>query len=121
MDAVWRLESSCSSPELAAGKRSHNQKWLAPRGDRVRQRRIRRLGREGFPAREEPYHRTTPEREVIADRATEHGVRVFQGVEDRALGDRAIDGEADLAREAGEGPEVEGQDDADHGRVWTST
>src|SRR5262249_41493979 len=57
----------------------------------------------------------------IADRPAEHGVGRLEGVEHRALRHLALDLEPHLAVDARQLPQVRGEDDADHGRVCTST
>ena len=52
---------------------------------------------------------------LIADGAAEHGIFLLEGVEDGALGDGSGHIEMDFAIDAGEGAEMMGEDDADHG------
>ena len=61
---------------------------------------------------------------VVADGAFEHGVAGLEGVEDGALGYRAVESEGHVMAHACEDAEVGWEFDADgcaHERVWTST
>jgi Raf kinase inhibitor-like YbhB/YbcL family protein len=64
----------------------------------------------------------TPRAAVMtADGPAQHRVAGLQRVQHRPLGHRAGDVEVHLAVDAGEGPQVRGEHDPDHGSVWTST
>ena len=65
--------------------------------------------------REEPDEGAALLGDLVADGAAEHRIAGFEGVEDAALGRGPLDFELDLAFDAGEGAQVEGDDDADHG------
>src|SRR5262249_56694071 len=70
---------------------------------------------------EEAQHRLAPPGGVVADRAAQPRVAGLQRVEDRALSGRALDGELDLGADLRQRPQMERENDSDHGRVWTST
>jgi hypothetical protein len=52
--------------------------------------------------------------DMIANRAAEHGIAVFEGVERGAEGYRAVNVEVDFALDVSEGAEVKREGDADH-------
>jgi len=57
------------------------------------------------------------EGDVITDGATEHRVLGFEDVQDRALGDRGGDFQADFARNMRQGAEMSGERYTDHGHL----
>ena len=60
---------------------AHNPKRFRPRHDRIGQRRIRRLLRQVLSAGKEPDERPALMRDVIADRAAQHGILDLQRVQ----------------------------------------
>src|SRR5262245_18648166 len=106
---------------LAARHRAHDQERLVARGHRVGQRGVGGLVGQVLLAGEESDERPALLRHLVADRAAQHRVRRLEGVEDGARGDRRGHVELHLAADLGEGPQVRGQDDADHGSVCAST
>ena len=57
----------------------------------------------------------------VADRSPKDRIAALEGVEDSPLRRRGGDSELHLPIDLSECPEMSGQHDADHGRVWTST
>jgi len=60
-------------------------------------------------------------RHRIADRAAQDGVASLERLEDGSQGHRSLEGEEHLALDFGERAQMGGENNADHGRVWTST
>jgi transglutaminase-like putative cysteine protease len=69
-------------PFLSAGNGSYDQKWLHPGRDCVGQLRVRRFMGEILRAGEKPQEWAALLRDVIADRAPQHGIASFQYVQD---------------------------------------
>ena len=111
----------CPWKTLAARHGAHHAKRLGPRGDRVRQRSVRRFVREILLAGKEPHVRSAPLRDVVADRPTQHRIAGLERVEDCALRSLALNGEPYLAVDLRERPQMCREHDADHGSVWAST
>src|SRR5437899_1143879 len=66
--------------------------------------------------------RTTPVRDVVADRPVEHRIPCFERVEHRALRNLILDVELHLVVDARELPQTCWKCDSDHhDSVWTST
>jgi len=105
----------------AASHRSDDHERLGPGQDGRRQRRARRLVRPILAAGKETDEGPALEGGGIADGSAKDGVAGLESIKDGRDGRRAGDFQFYLAVDAGERAEVEGQDDADHGRVWTST
>ena len=61
--------------------RSHNQEGLGPDGDGVGQGGVGRVVREVLLAGEEPEKRPATTGGVVADRAAQHWIAGFEGVE----------------------------------------
>jgi hypothetical protein len=99
---------------LAAGDGPDDQIGLGARGDGSRERRIWQLMGEVLLAGVKPEERSPLARDMIADRAAEHGIAGFQGAQHRVLRDRRLDFELHLALDTGEDAEVIRKDDADH-------
>ena len=58
---------------------------------------------------------------VVADGPGQRRVTGLQRVQYRALGDLVRHVQLDFAADAGQGPQVRGKHDPDHGSVWAST
>lgn len=69
----------------------------------------------------EPYERPPPGGAGIADRAEEGGEALLKGVDDPAGGRRRRHVDLHLTVHAGQCPQMGGEDDPDHGKVWAST
>ena len=110
-----------SAPPLPPGQGPHDQEGLGPPGDRAGEGGVGGGVGEVLPAGEEAHEGPALPRDVVADGPAQHGVAVLDGVEERAPRGRAPDLDLHLAPHPREGAEVVGEDDADHGRVWTST
>ena len=106
---------------LSSGHGSDDEKRLAPSEDGAGQRGFRRGVREIFLTCEEADKGPTDQRGVIANAAAENGMFALERIEHGAECDRIIDRELHLIFHSSKGAQVEGDDDADHGRVWTST
>ena len=106
---------------LASGDRPNDAKGLAPGDHIVRDGRVGGLEGQILPAGEEAQHGAPFFRCVIPNRPTQHGISGLQGIQDRPLGDRPLDLEADLFSNASQVAQVVRQDNPDHGNVWTST
>ncbi len=85
------------------------------------QRVVGRVMGQVLLAGEEPDEGTPRATIMITDGPAQHRVAGFQGVQHRPLSHRARDIEVHLPIDAGEGPQVRGEHDPDHGSVWTST
>ena len=72
-------------------------------------------------AGEEPEERPAATGGVVADRAAQHRVAGFEGVENRALSGRALDVEFHLSVDLRQRPQMKGEHDPDHESDWTST
>ena len=90
-------------------------------GDFFGERSVGGLVGEIFLAGEEADQGTALFGGLVADGAAEHGIFVFEGVQDRALGDRRGNIQLDLAIDAGEVAEMMGEDDADHNGSYAPT
>src|ERR1700728_4148871 len=77
--------------------------------------------RDVFLAGEEAQEGAALQGEVIADRAPQHGVAGFEGVEDRLQRDGAIDFERYFLVDMRQGAQMRREHDLDHGNVCTST
>ena len=115
--ATGLLSGKCSP----AGYGSNNEKRFDSRCDRVGQGGIRRLQRIVFGASEEAQERTTLVRDMIADRATEHGVLRLEGIEHGTLRDWTDNIELYLGTDARQRSKMARENDANHWIVWTST
>lgn len=104
----------------AAGNGSNDEKRFRARSDRRRQSRIRRFVGHILGAREEAQKRPAFPGDVIADSALQHRIARFECVEDRALGDRTLDGKLHVATDAGERPQVRGKYHLDCGHLGHS-
>ena len=67
-----------------------------------------------FVAREEPQKRPALVRAMLADRAAEHRVTGFERIENRPLRRRTVDGDLDLAIDAGERSQMQRQNYVNH-------
>src|SRR5258708_4352995 len=74
-----------------------------------------------LPAGEESQERPALLRDVVADRAAQHGIAGLERVEDRALRGRTLDVELHFTGDVRQPPQVWREDNPDHGSVWTST
>jgi len=102
---------------LAAGDRADDEERFCAGRDFFWERRVRRVVGEILLAGVEADEVAALAGGVVADGAAEHGVAGFQGVEDGAQRDGWGNVELDLAGDAGEGFQVVGDNDADHGAV----
>jgi len=59
--------------------------------------------------------------DLVTDGAAQHWIPGFKRIEDGTLRHRTLDFEFYFASCLGEGPEMSGKNDSDHGSVWTST
>src|SRR5687768_11330837 len=75
---------------LTAGHRPDDEERLLAGRDRGRQRVVRRLVGEILLAGEKPHQRSTPPRRRVADSPAQRRIGGFDGIEDRALGDRPL-------------------------------
>src|SRR5262249_12025751 len=89
--------------------------------DVVGQQGIRRFVGQVPLASEEADERPPSERDMIADRPTQHRIANLERVEHRALRGLAGDVQLHLAVDVRERPQVRREHDPDHGSVWTST
>src|SRR6266704_2208644 len=106
---------------LPSGDGPDDQERLGPPRHRVGQGDVRRLVGQVLLAGEEPHERPALLGDLVPDGPAQHGIAGLEGVEDHAQGGRPLDLELHLAADACQRPQVGGQLDADHGRVWTST
>ena len=72
-------------------------------------------------AGEEAHERAAALGGGVADGAAQRRVAGLEGVEHGALRNRTLDRELHLTLDPGQGLQVRGEHDADHGSVWTST
>src|ERR1700747_1343056 len=72
-------------------------------------------------ANKEPQERPALERSVVANRAAQHRVRRFQGVQDRLQCSRSLDLNLHFAAHARQRSQMLRQYHTDHGSVCTST
>src|SRR5436305_484649 len=100
-----------------ARHRPDDQKGLLPVRHRVGQRGVRRLVRQVLLAGEEPHERPAPLRGVVADRPAQHRIGGLDGVDQRALGRRALDLDLHFAADVRQVLQMRRQLDADHRRV----
>src|SRR5262249_38688946 len=105
----------------AAGDRSHDHEWFGTARNRIWQRRIRRFVRKILTASEKAHEWPTFPRHLITNSAAEHRVARLERIEDRALSDRACNGECDLAIDVRKFAQMGRQGDTNHGSVWAST
>ena len=105
----------------AAGDRAHDHEGLDAAHHRLRQQQVEPLERQVVLAGEEAQERPPFLADVIADGALQQRIPRFDGIEDSAERDGAVDGHFDLAADAGERLEMLRELDADHGSVCTST
>src|SRR5262245_12212911 len=112
-----RNSGETTSNKLAAGNRSDNQKRLRARGNWGGQGSVRRIVGKVLFAGVEAQERTALFRDMIANRAAQHGIARFEGIEDRALSDRAGDFELHFAVDGCQGLQMIGKNDADHGQI----
>ena len=101
--------------ESASGDGTDDQERFGAVGNGGGERIVGRCVGEIFRAGKEAKEGAALEGDVVADGAAEHGVLGFEGVEDGALGDGARDFKTDFGADAGEGAEMGGESDADHG------
>src|SRR5262249_50069787 len=94
---------------------------FGPRCDDVGQGGIWRLVREVLLAGEEPQEGASLPCELVANRAPKHGITLFQGIENRPLGDGTLDVELNVPLDPRKRLEMVGQHDSNHGRAWAST
>ncbi len=102
------------SIELAASDGANDHEGLDAARDGGGEGLVGRLMRDVFVAGEESQEGPPLLRAVIADRAAEHGVAGFQGVENRSLRRFARDWEFNFAVDLGERSQMQRQDDANH-------
>ena len=60
-------------------------------------------------------------RDMISNRASEHGVTCFERIQDRPLRDRSHNIELNFALDMCKLSQMRGQYNSNHGSVWTST
>src|SRR5581483_80339 len=122
-NALRSRRSVSAAPVLSAARhRSDDQERLASRRDRLRERRVGRLVREVFLAREEAHEGPALARDVVPDRPAQHRKACLERVENRTLRRRFVDVEPQLAVDARQRAQVRRQHDADrHGNVCAST
>ena len=114
-------QTGMSAPRvLAAGDSADDQEGFSAGCDFFWERRVWRVVGEILLAGVEADEVAALAGGVVADGTAEHGVAGFQGVEDGAQRDRWGNVELHLAGDAGEGFQVVGDDDADHGVVFKS-
>ena len=118
--------------------RSQDDQRLLPVQYRFGKRCVRRTVGPVFPTCEEAEKRTPLERDMVPDRAAQHGETEFKGIEDGGDGDGSGNFEDQVVstvRESGQPAQMEREIDADavrgvdglrcadgrHGNVWTST
>src|SRR6266446_9097000 len=111
---------TCALP-ISASDGPDDEQGLSPRGDRIRQRSIWRLERIVFRAGEKAQEWTTFLRHMIADSAAQHRILSLEGVEHRALRNRALDLKLHFGTNSRQRPKMARKHDADHDSVWTST
>ena len=102
------------SPALSSRERADDEKGLAAASDGLGQRRVRRLVRQVFFARKESHERSPPLGRVVANGSREHRVSGLERVEERTLGDLALELEHHFAVYLRQRPKVRGKYDADH-------
>ncbi len=113
---------TCLRPSArAAGDRAHDQVRLSPCCDLVGQWGIDRFIRQVLLAGEEPQQRPPPLGGLVADGSAQRRVLRLERIENRALGDRAVDPDLHLATDARERTQVCRQHDPDQASVCTST
>jgi len=100
---------------LAAGNGSDDDNRLFPGCDRIGQRSVWRFVGQILLAGEEAQERPAVKRDLVANGSAQHRIAGFERVEDGALRYGAADFQLHFAADLGQGPEMEGQDDADHG------
>src|SRR5271157_350630 len=106
---------------LSPRNRPDDQQRLGTRNDRFRQRGIRRFMRQVLLASKEAQERTPLARDVIANRAAQHGIAGLERVEDRTQRGRALDVKLYLAADLRQRPQMRRKLNSDHGSVCTST
>src|SRR5262249_24227534 len=104
-----------------AGHGADDEEGLGARRDRVGQLRVRAVVGKILLAGEDSQEGSAFLCDVIADRPANDRIARLERVQDGTLGDRAVDGDLHLAVDVGQGAEMRGQHDTDHGSVWTST
>lgn len=106
---------------LATGHGPDHQKRLGTDRDRLGQGRIWRVMGQIPSAGEEPQEGPSLLGGLVANRSAQHRVARFDRVQDRALRGLALDVERELTGDPRQRPEMRRENDANHGRVWTST
>ena len=102
---------------LAAGDGGDDVEGFGAAGDFFGEGDVGGVVGEVLIAGVEADHGAAFEGGVVAEGAGEGGEFLFEGVEDAGGGDRGIELELDFALDVGEGAEVDGEDDADHGSL----
>ena len=106
---------------MAAGNGPDNAKRLRAAGHGLGQGRVGRFVGQIFYAGEEAQERPPLLGGVVADGAAQDGVARLQRIEQRPLCGRPANFDRDLRARPGQGAQVVGDDDANHGSACTST
>src|SRR5487761_36807 len=110
---------------LAAGDGADDEKRLDARSDRCRQRGIRWLMGQIPCTGEKPQKWAAFLRYLVANRAAQHWIAGFEGVQDRTLSRMTLNLEFDVAANMRQRLQMRRQYHFDrrahHGSVWTST
>lgn len=106
---------------LSAGDGTEDPERLVSPAHLVGKRGIEGFVRQVTLGDEEAHHGTARLGLMIADRAAQHRVRGFKGIDNRSLRHLAVDIDLDFLAHPGQGLQVWGQNDANHDRVCTST
>jgi len=107
--------------ELSTGHGSHDAERLGPGGDRLGQLGILRRKGQILLAREEPHKGTALAGGVVAYGPPQLGMASLERVQEAPRRNGALEIELHFTVDPGEGPEVSGEHDADHGSVCAST
>src|ERR1700677_3433499 len=102
---------------LAACNSSQYDQRLRAGPNRLRQWRIRRLMCQILLTREEAQKRPSLQRDMIANRPTQHGIARLDRIEHRAQRDEAFDFYLQLSAHARQGSQMWREDNAHHENV----
>jgi hypothetical protein len=72
---------------------------------------------EVLPTGEEPYQRSSPLRDVIAEGTAQHRITGLEGIQDRTLGHLAFDVELHLVLDMSQSSQMCREHDSNHGSV----
>src|SRR5262245_18482448 len=112
------VEFCCESP---ARDGTHDKQRLRTARNGFRQLKLVRFERQIFLASEEPDERPPLQGDMVANRAPQHGIPRFEGVEHRYHRRRAVHFELHFAVHARQRAQMKRKLHPDHGIVWTST